>query len=62
MVKFEVNSISKKIPVGYILNVDLKYPDKLHVFQIIIHRCQKNLQFLMTYSKIIVKKLLKNMK
>ena len=27
---FDVNSISKKNPIGYILKVDLKYPDKLH--------------------------------
>ena len=28
---FDVNSISKKIPVGYIHEVDLEYPDELHV-------------------------------
>ena len=28
--KFDVNSISKKSPIGYILNVDLEYPE-LHV-------------------------------
>ena len=28
---FDVNSISEKSPVGYILEVDLEYPDKLHV-------------------------------
>ena len=33
MVTFEVNSISKKIPIGYIFNFDLNYPDKLHVLQ-----------------------------
>ena len=27
---FDVNSISKKSPIGYFLEVDLKYPDKLH--------------------------------
>ena len=27
---FYVNSISKKSPIGYILKVDLEYPDKLH--------------------------------
>ena len=29
--KFDVNSISKNNPVGYILQVDLKYPDEVHV-------------------------------
>ena len=28
---FDVNSVSKKIPIGYILEVDLEYPDELHV-------------------------------
>ena len=27
---FDVNSISEKSPIGYILKVDLEYPDKLH--------------------------------
>ena len=27
---FDVNSISKKSPVGYFLKVDLEYPDELH--------------------------------
>ena len=27
---FDANSISEKGPVGYILEVDLQYPDKLH--------------------------------
>ena len=29
--KFDVNSISKDNPVGYILEADLKYPDDVHV-------------------------------
>ena len=28
---FDVNSISKKSAVGYILKIGLEYPDKLHV-------------------------------
>ena len=28
---FDVNSISKKSSVGYILKVDLKYPHELHI-------------------------------
>ena len=27
----DVNSISKYSPIGYTLNVDLEYPDELHV-------------------------------
>ena len=28
---FNVNSISKKIPIGYILEINIEYPDELHV-------------------------------
>ena len=28
--KFDVNSISKKSPIGYIFEVDLECPDELH--------------------------------
>ena len=31
LINFDVNSISEKSPIGYILEVDLEYPDKLHV-------------------------------
>ena len=51
---FDVDSISEKSPIGYILEVDLKYPEKLHVLH-------NNLQFLMTCCQIIVKKLQTNM-
>ena len=30
---FDVNSFSEKSPMGYILNVALEYPDKLHVLR-----------------------------
>ena len=28
--KFDVNSIKQKSPIGYILKVDLEYPDEFH--------------------------------
>ena len=28
---FDVNSVSEMSPIGYILEVDLEYPDELHV-------------------------------
>ena len=34
---FDVNSISEKILIGYIFEVDLKYPDELHALHKIIH-------------------------
>ena len=30
--EFDINSVSKKSRIGYILDVDLQYPDELHVF------------------------------
>ena len=29
--KFDINSISKKSPIGYFLEVDLEYPDELYL-------------------------------
>ena len=31
---FDVNSISEKSSIGYILEVDLEYPDELHILHI----------------------------
>ena len=58
---FDVKSIGEKSPIGYILKVDPKYPEELHVLHNDIHYLQKNLQFLMTCCQIIVKKLQTNM-
>ena len=33
---FDVNSVSEKSPIGYFLEVDLEYPDELHVLTRII--------------------------
>ena len=51
---FDVSSISEKSPIGYILEVDLEYPDKLHT----LHNdypLAPNLHFIMTCCQIIVK-------
>ena len=48
---FDVNSISQKSPIGYILEDDLEYPDELHL----LHN-DYPLQFFMTCCQIIVKK------
>ena len=31
LIGFDINSVSEKSLIGYILEVDLKYPDDLHV-------------------------------
>ena len=56
---FHVNSINEKSPIGYILKVDLEYPDELHVLHNNYALAPKKL---MTCYQIIVKKLLTNMK
>ena len=52
---FDINSISEKSPIWYFLNVDLEYPDELHVIQWLSIISGKTCQ-------IIVKKLQTNMK
>ena len=43
-----VKSLSKKSPIGYILEVDVEHPDELHVLH-------KKLTIPYTYCQIIVK-------
>ena len=57
---YDVNSINKKRPVGYILEVDLEYPDELHVLHNNYSLTPENLQLLMTCCQTIVKRLLTN--
>ena len=58
---FDVNSVSENSPTGYILNVDLKYPDELHTLDNVYPLAPQKLQFLMICCQIIVKKLQTNM-
>ena len=55
---FDVNSISEKSPVRYILEVDLKYPDELHVLHNDCTLASKKLaipcEMLLDYCKNIV--------
>ena len=60
VVGFDVNSISRKSPIRYDLEIDLEYPDELHYLTRIIHWLQKNLQFLVKCCQVIVKKLQTN--
>ena len=59
---FDINSISEKNPIGYILEGDLEYPDELHVLHNDYPLGPENLQFFMTCCQIILKKLLTKMK
>ena len=61
--EFDVMSVSEKIPIGYFLEVDLEYPDKL----LELHNDyplapKKTLLFLQICCQIIVKKLLISMR
>ena len=56
---FNVNSISKKSPIGCILEGDLKYPDELHVLHNDYPLAPEKL---MICCQIIVKKLQANTK
>ena len=53
---FDVNSISENSPIGYILEVDLKYPEEWHVLHNDYPLAPEK-QFLMIFCQIIVKKL-----
>ena len=58
--EFDVNPINETSEIGYFLEVDLKYPDKLHE----LHNdypLQKNLLFLVIYCQNTVKFILINM-
>ena len=57
---FVVNSISEKSPIGYILAVDLEYPDESHKLHNEYPLAPEK-QFLMTCCQVIVKKLQTNM-
>ena len=57
---FDVNSIDEKSLIGYILEVDLEYPDELHVLHNDYALAPQKLATLMTCCQIIVKKLQKN--
>ena len=60
---FDVNSISEKSPISYILEVDVEYSDEVHE----LHNDyplapEKDLLFLVICCKNIIKKLLTNMR
>ena len=59
---FDVNSISKKSPIGHILKVDLEYPDELHILYNDYSLAPEKLAIPYDMLSDIVKKLLTNMK
>ena len=58
----DVNSISKKSPIGHILKVDLEYPDELHILYNDYPLAPEKLAIPYDMLSDIVKKLLTNMK
>ena len=60
--KFDVMSINEKGPIGYLLEVDLKYSDELHELHNDYPLAPKNLLFQVICCPNIVKKLLVNMR
>ena len=72
---FDVNSISEKSPIGYFLEVDLEYPDKLHqlhndyslaqeklgVSSDMLSKCCKNIAYKYEIKIGDVKKLVRNL-
>ena len=53
---FDVNSITEKSPIGYILEVDLEYSEEFMYCTTIFHYLQKKVLFLMRFCQIIQKK------
>ena len=60
--KSDVMSIYEKSPMGYLLEVDLKYSDQLHELHNDYPLAPENLLFLVICCQNIVKRLLINMK
>ena len=59
---FDVILVSEKSPIGYFLEVDLKYPDNYMNYTMIIHQLHKNLLLLVICCGNIKKTLLISMK
>ena len=60
--KIDIMSVSEKSPIGYFLEVDLKYPDELHELHNDFPLALEKMLFLVICCQNIVKKLLMNMK
>ena len=59
---FDINSISKKSPIGHILKVDLEYPDELHLLHNDYPLAPENLAISYDMLSDYCKKMLMNMK